>query len=94
MIESLFLNKLQLQELQLYLSKYIKLYETVIIREFGLKLSTSIEIFNSMDFENQTINKVLSYIKKDFIPVHSILAHVYDDKSWNIIESDFQFHSN
>ena len=46
MIESLFLSKLQLRELQLCLSKCIKLCETAIIREFRLKLSTSIEILN------------------------------------------------
>ena len=94
MIESLFLNKLQLRELQLTLSKHIKLYETVIIREFGLKLSTSAEMFNTMDAENQTINKALNYIKKDLIPIRNMLAHVSDDEPWNIAVSEFECHCN
>ena len=94
MIESLFLNKLQLQELQLNLSKYIKLYETVIIREYGLKLSTCDKIFLTLDAENRTINKALNFIKNDFIPIRNIMAHVSDDEPWNIAVSDFEFHCN
>ena len=94
MIESIFINKLQLQELKLSLSKYIKLCETVIIREFGLKLSTSAEIFNTMDTENQTINKALNCIKKDLIPIRNMLAHVSDDEHWNIAVSEFEHHCN
>ena len=94
MIESVFMNKLQLQELKLSLSKHIKLYETVIIREFGLKLSTSAEIFHAMDTENQTMNKVLNYIKKDLMPIRNMLAHVSDDEHWNITVSEFEHHCN
>ena len=47
-----------------------------------------------MNFENQTINKSLNYIKKYFIPIRNMLAYVYDDESWNITVSEFEFRSN
>ena len=94
MIESLFFNKLQLRKFKLTLSQSIKLYETVIIREYGLKLSTAKEIVSSLDFENKTINQALHYIKKDFIPIRNLLAHKSDDEPWNITFSDFEYYSN
>ena len=94
MIESVFTNKLKLHELKLSLSKCIKLYETVIIREFGLKLSTSAETFNTMDAENQSMNIALNYMKKDLMPIRNMLAHVSDDEHWNITVSEFEHHCN
>ena len=91
MIESLFLSKLQLCELKLNLSKCIKLHKTIIIREFNLKLSTLAEIFSAMDIKNQTTNKVLNYIKKDFILICSMLAYVSDHEPWNITVSEFEY---
>jgi len=94
MIESLFMNKLQLRHLKLTLSQNIKLYETIIIRQFGLKLSTSDTIIRTLDFENRTINKALNFIKNDFIPIRNLMAHVSDDEPWNIAISDFEYHCN
>ena len=47
-----------------------------------------------MDVENQIINKALNYIKKDFILIRNMLAHVSDDEPWNITVSEFEYHSN
>ena len=50
------------------------------IREFGLKLSTFGNIFLTMNTENQALNKALNFIKNDFIPIRSCLAHVSDNE--------------
>ena len=94
LIESLFMNKSQLRYLKFTLSQNIKLYETIIIREFGLKLSISDNIIRTLDFENRTINKALNFIKNDFIPIRNFMAHVSDDEPWNITISDFEYHCN
>ena len=94
MIESLFVDNLNFRGLQFNLGKHIKLCETVIIREFNLKLSTDPEIFDSMEEENQIINKALNFIKKDFVPFRDMLVHSTDDNSWNVTVSEFDFHSN
>ena len=55
------------------------------IREFGLKLSTSDNIFLTINTENQAINKTLTFIENNFILIHNCLAHISNDKPWNII---------
>ena len=80
MIESLFMNKLQLRHLKLSLSQNIKLYETIIIRQFGLKLSASDTIIQTLDFENRTIKKALNFIKNDFIPIRNLMVYASDDE--------------
>ena len=47
-----------------------------------------------MDYENQTINKVMHFIKKDFIPICNMLAHICNDDACNITVSDFEFYCN
>ena len=94
MIESLFVDKLNFGGLQFNLGKHIKLHETVIIREHHLKLSTDPEIYDSMEEENQIINKALNFIKKNFIPFRNMLVHSTDDNYWNATVSQFDFHCN
>ena len=93
-IENIFMDKLQLQKHQFTLSQNIKIYKSIMIREFGLKLSTLIKIYNIINYENQIINKVIHFIKKDFIPIRNILAYVFNNEACNIAVSDFEFHCN
>ena len=85
---------MQLRKHQFSLLKKIKICKSIIIRELGLNLSTSIKIYNTIDYENQVINKAMHFIKKDFIPIRNMLAHIYSNKDWNINVSDFEFHCN
>ena len=94
MIESLFVDKLNFRGLQFNLGKHVKPRETVIIRERNLKLSTAPEIIDSMEEENQIINKALNFIKKDFVPFRNMLVHSTDDNCWNATVSEFDFHCN
>ena len=64
------------------------------IREFGLKLSTLDNIFLTIDAENQTLNKALNFINNNSIPIRTCLAHISDDRPWNIAVSEFEYHSN
>ena len=94
MIENLFIGKLQLRKHECSLLKNTKICKSVMIREFGLKLLISIEINNTMDYKNQAINKVMYFIKKDFIPIYNILAHICNNDACNITVSDFEFYYN
>ena len=47
-----------------------------------------------MDVENQVMNKVLNFIKNDFIPICNCLVYVSNDEAWNITVSKFEYHSN
>ena len=64
------------------------------IREFGLKLPTLDSIFLTMGTKNQALNKAFNFIENDFILTHNCLAHVSDDKPWNIAVSEFEYYSN